>query len=181
MPGGVLQTMILVIQDRFTRKVWAKTLPGKESAEVVTGFEDVLGQITRSTTADTRKTGRADTGVRQVVTDMGMQTDALAKFFMERNIIHRPKNTSNRQELQNNSILDSMINKIQGTIQERRLKAGKDGKLDPAWVPHVAPTIAEMNKDPISGFGMMGSNPTQATQSKVVQFNMLEALSLIHI
>ena len=142
---------------------------------MVAGFEDVLGQITRSAATDTRKTGKTDTGVRQVVTDMGMQTDELARFFRKRRIIHRPKNTSNRQELQNNSILDSMINNFQGTMQERRLRAGKNGKLDPAWVPHVAPTIAEMNRDPISGFGLMGSNPTQATQSKVVQFNMLEA------
>ena len=37
--NGELQTMILVVGDRFTRKVWATTLPGKSTDEVLAGFK----------------------------------------------------------------------------------------------------------------------------------------------
>ena len=83
-------------------------------------------------------------------------------------IINRLKNSSNRQELQNNSILDAAIKKIQEILQERRVKGGTDDNPDPAWVPYVEPTIREVNADSINGIGIMGSAPNEAATNTIV-------------
>ena len=70
-------------------------------------------------------------------------------------------------------MLDSAVRKIQEILQERRKLPG--GQLDPAWVPFVAPTLAEYNRDSTYGTGMMGSKPDNAVKDKVVQFNMQQA------
>ena len=44
---GKLQRMILVVGDRFTRKVWATSLPGKTNQEVLDGFKELWPEITR--------------------------------------------------------------------------------------------------------------------------------------
>ena len=52
----------------------------------------------------------------------------------QRGVIVREKNSADRAQLQNNSILDSAIKKIQGFLQNRRAEGGT---LDPACVPYV--------------------------------------------
>ena len=54
----------------------------------------------------------------------------------ELGIVHRMKVSSNREELQSNSVLDAAIKKIQDILQERR----GDSR---AWPPFLADTIAE--------------------------------------
>ena len=48
--NGQLQTMILVVGDRFTRKVWATTLPGKSTPEVMAGFRKLWPDIIKDAT-----------------------------------------------------------------------------------------------------------------------------------
>ncbi len=51
-------------------------------------------------------------------------------------IVVRNKNSTNRQELQNNSVLDSAIHKIQRILKARV-------KNNPTWVTHVPATMQE--------------------------------------
>ena len=64
--------MILVVGDRFTRKVWATSLPGKTNQEVLDGFKDLWPQILKdagSSTAGQRVTTKTDSGPKQIVVD----------------------------------------------------------------------------------------------------------------
>ena len=97
----------------------------------------------------------------------------LEKWMKKRGVIVRNKNSADRAQLQNNSILDSAIKKIQEFLQNKRVNP--DGSLNPAWVPYVQEAVAEYNRDSIQGLGMMNSKPDQAVKSKVIQFNMQQA------
>ena len=69
-PGGKeeLQTMILVIGDRFTRKCWATPLPDKETSDVLAGFRKLWPDIIKATAGShtARATTKADTGPWQL-------------------------------------------------------------------------------------------------------------------
>ena len=178
---GKLQTMILVIGDRFTRRVWATTLATKTTEDVVAGFRKLLTEIhaeaksVYNQSVKGRKLDKTSFTPRQMVTDMGLKAGKLTELLLNQGMVHRLKNTSNRQELQNNAVLDAAIKRIQEILQERRVKAGTDGAPDPVWVRHVPPTIEEYNRDSTMGVGMMGSAPDDARTSRVVQFNVQEA------
>ena len=172
---GELQTMILVVGDRFTRKVWATTLPGKSTPEVIAGFKKLWPDIIKDAGAsrdETRATTKTDMGVRQLVADSATWATSaeLAAWMKKRGVIVRNKNSADRAQLQNNSIRDSAIAKIQGFIQNRRVKA--DDTVDTVWIPYVQPAVAEYNRNSIQGLGMMNSTPNQAVKSKVIQFIM---------
>ena len=49
---------ILVIGDRFTRKVWAIILANKETPTVIQGFKDLMPQILDSGGYSVNKTAR---------------------------------------------------------------------------------------------------------------------------
>ena len=116
---GELMKHILVIGDRFTRKLWHIVLANKETETVIQGFKELMPTILQSssTGVSTRRTqGKEDRGrPKQIVVDSAPW--ALSREFEEYmkslGIVVRNKNSSNRQELQNNSVLDSAIHKIQ--------------------------------------------------------------------
>ena len=177
MRTGELQRFILVVGDRFTRKCWALTLPGKSTPEVIAGFGELWPEILKDAGASTttRAGAKADTGPKQLVMDSATWATSaeLAAWMKKRGVIVREKNSADRAQLQINSILDSAIKMIQEMLQNRRVQP--DGTTDPAWVPHVAAAVAEYNRDAIQGLGMMNSKPYQAVKNKVVQFNMQQA------
>ena len=117
MKGGELQRFILVVGDRFTRKCWATTLPGKSTPEVIAGFRELWPEILKD--AGASRTVRAgikeDTGPKQIVVDSATWATSaeLAAWMRKRGVIVREKNSADRAQLQNNSILDSSIKKIQ--------------------------------------------------------------------
>ncbi len=70
--------------------------------------------------------------------------DYMASF----GIIVRNKDSINRQELHNNSILDAAVHTIQRISQNRR-------KEPPTWVRYAEPAIKEYNQTKNTGVGMM--------------------------
>ena len=147
MKGGELQRLILVVGDRFTRKCWATTLPGKSTPEVIAGRRELWPEILKD--AGASRTVRAgikeDTGPKQIVADSATWATSaeLAAWMRKLGVIVREKNSADRAQLQNNSVLDSAIKKIQEFLQNRRVQ--DDGSTDPAWVPHVAAALAEFH------------------------------------
>ena len=124
--NGQLQTMILVIGDRFTRKVWATPLPGKSTQEVLAGFKKLWPEIMKDAGASrdrTRATTKSDIGVRQLVADSATWAvrAELEEWLGRKGVKLRNKNSADRAQLQNNSILDSAIAKIQTFIQNKRV------------------------------------------------------------
>ena len=92
-------------------------------------------------TLSTRRKGKLEGNrPKQMVVDSAPW--ALSKQFEDYmaslGIVVRNKNSSNRQELQNNSVLDSAIHKIQRILKNRR-------KNSPTWVTHVPATTQEYN------------------------------------
>ena len=66
MRNGKLMKHILVIGDRFTRKVWHTVLATKETPTVTQGFKSLMPQIIASSSAgvSTRQRGKQDQGSR---------------------------------------------------------------------------------------------------------------------
>ena len=84
---------------------------------------EVETQVIETLSPDKTRFHSGDQRLRQMVTDMGMNIHEVTRFLESRGIIHRLKNTSNRQELQNNAILDMAIKRIQELLQEKRVQA----------------------------------------------------------
>ena len=172
MKNGKLMKHILVIGDRFTRKVWHIVLADKGTPTVIQGFKELMPEILDSdSTLSTRRKGKLEGNrPKQMVVDSAPW--ALSKQFEDYmaslGIVVRNKNSSNRQELQNNSVLDSAIHKIQRILKNRR-------KNSPTWVTHVPATIQEYNNTKNTGVGIIGSEPNEAAASKIIQFNIQEA------
>ena len=120
MRDGKLMKHILVVGDRFTRKVWYTILAGKDTPTVVQGFRELIPKITST---GKRLHGKVSASQpKQIVVDSAPW--ALSKEFEDymesQGIVVRNKNSSNRQELQNNAVLDAAIHKIQRILQNRR-------------------------------------------------------------
>ena len=114
---GQLQTMILCIQDRFTRRLWTTPLPGKSNEDVLAGMRRLIPQIHGPGVMRGRREGP-----RELVTDSAsyFKSAEFQGYLQSVGLIHRLKNSKLRPELQNNSVVDAAIGKLQGILQARR-------------------------------------------------------------
>ena len=130
------------------------------------GFRKLMPQITSGSVI----AGKQDAQPRQTVVDSApwALSREFEQYMNSLGIQVRNKNSSNRQELQNNSVIDAAIAKLQRILKERQ-------KNNPAWVTHVAATTTEYNNTKHLGAGMLGSEPAEVPGSKLIRFNLQEA------
>ncbi len=94
-------------------------MPDRKTADVMAGFRKLMPVILKGFPGVVQ---RGQTKPKQMVTDSepAFASKEFTAYLKELGIVHRMKVSSNREELQSNSILDAALKKIQEILQERR-------------------------------------------------------------
>ena len=140
-------THILVVQDIFSRKVYARPLRGTTPQEVTAAFRDILST--------------APTAPKELSTDQGAEfkNPPFPKLMSERNIVHRVKSPQDRNAI---ATLDRAIQSIKVALAQEK----------GPWAKALEKVVRGQNAAPNSH--LSGSSANEVKDNEVLQFRLKE-------
>ena len=140
-------THILVVQDIFSRKVYARPLEGTTPQEVTAAFRGILST--------------APTAPKELSTDGGAEfkNPPFPKLMSERDIVHRVKTTQDRNAI---ATLDRAIQSLKTALAQEK----------GTWDKALDKVVRGQNAAPNSH--LAGSAPNDVKDNKLLQFRLKE-------
>ena len=139
-------THILVVQEIFSRKIFARPLSGTSPQEVTAAFRDILS---------------GTTAPKELSTDQGAEfnNSPFPQLLKERNIAHRVKSPQDRNAI---ATLDRAIQSLKTALSQE----------DGPWAKVLEKVVRGQNAAPHGH--LHGSAPKDVRENKVLQFRLME-------
>ena len=139
-------THILIVQEIFSRKIFARPLSGTSPQEVTAAFRDILS---------------GTTAPKELSTDQGAEFNSppFPQLLKDRNIAHRIKNPQDRNAI---ATLDRAIQSLKTALAQE----------EDNWAKSLEKVVRGQNAAPHGH--LYGSAPKDVKENKVLQFRLME-------